>query len=119
MPVALAQSGYCPEGCESRRGQAEEGKKWATIPSAAFALFPIDGSLSSGHSSLVQAQELVPGFRTPCFLGFSGIHFQQLLFSALVCPQIRLFGSHCINMAWVPSHHHCHCLLYKMVGKDC
>lgn len=62
MPVALAQSGYCPEGCESRRGQAEEGKKWVTILSAAFALLPIDGSPSSGHSSLVQAQELVLGF---------------------------------------------------------
>lgn len=70
MPVALAQSGYCPEGCESRGGQAEEGEEWVTIPSAAFALFPIEGSLSGGHSSLVQAQELVPGFRTPCFLGF-------------------------------------------------
>lgn len=80
MPVALAQSGYCSKGCESHRGQAEEGKKWVTIPGAAFALFPIDGSLSGGHSSLAQTQELVPGFRTPCFLGFFWVTFSTAAF---------------------------------------
>lgn len=58
-----------------------------TVPT--FCVIP-HRSLSSGHFSLGQAQELVQGFQTPCFLGSSGINVQQLPFLALVSPQVRL-----------------------------
>lgn len=64
-----------------------KGRSGVTVPT--FCVIP-HRSLSSGHFSLGQAQELVQGFQTPCFLGSSGINVQQLPFLALVSPQVRL-----------------------------
>lgn len=83
-----------------------------TFPSASLRYLPLTGALAFVRFPLSR-HRVSPGTADSLLLGFSGINFQQLPFSDLAHPQVRPFGSHWINMAWVPSH----CLLYKMVGR--
>lgn len=119
MPVALAQSVVTAwravRAAEDRLRKEERGNRSQCIFCIILHWLWI---LSSGHFSLVQAQESIQGLRTPCSLGFWGINFEQLPFWALAHPQVRPCRSHWINMAWVPSlDHHCHCLLCKMARR--
>lgn len=79
MPVALAQSVVTTPGAvRATENRLRKERNGPTIPSASFSLLPINGVLSDGHFSF-QAQELVQGCQTPCYLGFSGINFSSCL----------------------------------------
>lgn len=97
MPVALAQSVVtaprATKAAQDRLRKERNGVRFLVHHS--HPPTPIDSESSAmAIFPRVQAQELVQGFQTPCSLGFSGMHFQQLPFSALTLPQVKPFGSH-------------------------
>lgn len=71
MPVTLAQSVVTAwravRAAEDRLRKERRGNRSQCIYCLVLHWLRV---LSSGHFSLVQAQELVQGFRTPCSLGF-------------------------------------------------